>query len=755
MPAIAETIANLDKARNLVLSDAVYYKEIVPAILPTIGASQALELRRWGADFLAEAFAAPTFPADKKQETSIAVLQTLKDLLELQPEDTGTVKSVVQAAASIYPLVFRYVISNPGDASTWQKMAAIKSNILRRMDSAKLGVRICCIKFVQRVVQVQTPGVIADPRVRLSRSRVLRTYQADNLQRPEQNEISIALVPRDHPLIPPKNLEPEASGLLDRLLSTLQDGDSNALLVDATLNSFGVLVRTRPSIATKIVSTVLNFNPFRHANTSISPRTKVEMRSMERTARAFMTSILKMPKMPPHLQGQAPRMQQHVERLMQMRHEVLEGGGARKRPAPAEPTDGLDNAKRQRLGAEVPAPTQGGTIPPLPPGPVSVAQLFTLTSNNGAQGFDVSALPFDLVSRILVPLIASTDKSKLDNAVNAVRSRYLHLTATPPASALGAANVATGVSKAPGEEEDDDYEPDYEPTENTDQVMNKLDKSSLPAAVPEQAPVALGPFRLPTPPPITDQESEECGKMTIRRVFGAMTELDDRAPTRANQFGFNRLAASNHDRDAWVTFVSRLASRASAGLEQDEASLKTEDGDSRKLNLKHRSLSDMVRETLYIYILEDFRRRIDVAISWLSEEWYNDRLQAQQGESTPDHYGKWSLKVLDGIVPYIDANDKKAIIRFMSEIPGLSREMLERVKNLARDPERVSLTVQSLQFLIMFRPPARDMAIDALEDLYRNNQEARPSAAKLLKKWRPNVLEEVTASRGTEMKIEG
>ena len=45
-------------------------------------------------------------------------------------------------------------------------MTAIKSNILKRMDSAPTGVRICAIKFIQKVVQVQTSGVIADPRVR-------------------------------------------------------------------------------------------------------------------------------------------------------------------------------------------------------------------------------------------------------------------------------------------------------------------------------------------------------------------------------------------------------------------------------------------------------------------------------------------------------------------------------------------------------------------------------------------------------------
>jgi hypothetical protein len=66
-------------------------------------------------------------------------------------------------------------LSSPNDVQNWQVMAAIKSNILRRMDSASPGVRICCIKFVQRVVQVETPGLIADPRVRYhSQSRYHR-----------------------------------------------------------------------------------------------------------------------------------------------------------------------------------------------------------------------------------------------------------------------------------------------------------------------------------------------------------------------------------------------------------------------------------------------------------------------------------------------------------------------------------------------------------------------------------------------------
>ena len=129
-------------------------------------------------------------------------------------------------------LIHRHRISNPQDAQTWQKMAGIKSSILRRMDTAPSGVRICCVKFVQKVVQVQTPGLIADPRVRSCIS-IGDVQELTELQRPDQNEISLALVPRDHPIIPPSNLEAEASGLLDRLLSALQDSRSVMMSISA------------------------------------------------------------------------------------------------------------------------------------------------------------------------------------------------------------------------------------------------------------------------------------------------------------------------------------------------------------------------------------------------------------------------------------------------------------------------------------------------------------------------------------------
>lgn len=102
-------LQQLQSARALALGDAQYYSTIIPGILPIIrfSAEQSLEVQRWGADFLAEAFASPAWPTDMKESSAPSVLATLKDYLE-NVSDMSVVKSSVQAAASVYPLVYRH-----------------------------------------------------------------------------------------------------------------------------------------------------------------------------------------------------------------------------------------------------------------------------------------------------------------------------------------------------------------------------------------------------------------------------------------------------------------------------------------------------------------------------------------------------------------------------------------------------------------------------------------------------------------------
>ena len=102
-------LAQLNAARQLVLGDAAFYPRIVNGILPIIGVNARLELRRWGAEFLAETFSSPMLASAQKEQLAANVLQTIQDLLGLPGGDAVVLKYIVQTAASLYPLIFRHM----------------------------------------------------------------------------------------------------------------------------------------------------------------------------------------------------------------------------------------------------------------------------------------------------------------------------------------------------------------------------------------------------------------------------------------------------------------------------------------------------------------------------------------------------------------------------------------------------------------------------------------------------------------------
>lgn len=106
---LVDQIAQLNAARNLVLGDAAFYPQIVNGVLPIIGSRARLELRRWGAEFLAETFSSPALASTQKEQLAANVLQAQREILELPEGDPLVLKHIVQSAASLYPLVFRHM----------------------------------------------------------------------------------------------------------------------------------------------------------------------------------------------------------------------------------------------------------------------------------------------------------------------------------------------------------------------------------------------------------------------------------------------------------------------------------------------------------------------------------------------------------------------------------------------------------------------------------------------------------------------
>lgn len=265
------------------------------------------------------------------------------------------------------------------------------------------------------------------------------------------------------------------------------------------------------------------------------------------------------------------------------------------------------------------------------------------------------------------------------------------------------------------EEEDDDYEPDFQPAEDEEQIVNKLD-APVEIVKNKAADMAVGPFKMPPPPPMTQTQTLELGQGTVARVFGVMQTLEEPS-SKKSKTGINRLAASTYDQAAWITVLTRLATRSTAGLEVLPEIVKSENGFDHEAN--QLSLSNKIRENLEMYILEDFRKRIDVAVAWLCEEWYNDKIQIKTNKAAVLHYEKWTLSLFDRITPFLDSKDK-ILMRFLSEIPEVGMEVLSRVKALCRNPDMVTLAITSLLYLVMMKPPAREIALDTMEDIWRS-----------------------------------
>jgi symplekin len=111
----SDILPQLEAARKLVLGDAHFYTQIVPGILPIVGPTAAVEVRRWGAEFLAETFATPALADAQKEEICLDVVAFVRGVLESPSEDALVVKSVIQAVASFYTLLFRAMyVSEPG-----------------------------------------------------------------------------------------------------------------------------------------------------------------------------------------------------------------------------------------------------------------------------------------------------------------------------------------------------------------------------------------------------------------------------------------------------------------------------------------------------------------------------------------------------------------------------------------------------------------------------------------------------------------
>lgn len=524
---------------------------------------------------------------------------------------------------------------------------------------------------------------------------------------------------------------------------------SDPILVDATLNCLAVLIRSRPSVAGKIINAILNFNPLKLANSPMTPRSKVIAKSLERTTSALLKNVRKNNPSGPF----TPRIDSYLVGLSQSRASIFTETQSLKRPAVIEGPDGQESKRLRMEGS--------AKFPPMAPPPNSYAQLYTLTQDAAFMNFNVQILNQEMVKTIAQLSLYHVDVNRLNEAIAAVRERYSHLQKIQQPTPLPDVPMAGPT----GLDDEDDYDPEYVP-DDTLQSPTSATAQALQDLV--QPDLSLGPFELSRPPPLSSTEVAQLAKQSVERVFSIIPSLEPTSPPITQKLGLNRLAASSNDRDAWVTILARIAARAPSCLDDlvqpGDGPTKTEtDIDTTN----PATLANTIRQTIYLYILDDFRSRLSTAITWLTEEWYAERLASplptpNTTEATPSTtpltptYTLWTTRLLDAILPYLDPRDSRLLIRFLSEIPSIPPPVLDLVKSLAKDPERVNMSVMALQYLIMMRPPVRGMVVRMMEEMVEGGEggeggewgEARGAVEKALTRWKLKEAKEAEPKGG-------
>ncbi|CAG8436024.1 743_t:CDS:10 [Ambispora gerdemannii] len=165
--------------------------------------------------------------------------------------------------------------------------------------------------------------------------------------------------------------------------------------------------------------------------------------------------------------------------------------------------------------------------------------------------------------------------------------------------------------------------------------------------------------------------------------------------------------------------------------EKEEQVESKEEADTHDIKGKN----DELRELMMKYILEDFRGRMELALTWLYEEWYHDNIMLRNSLSYSANYAKWLRRLLDTAMPALEAKDQ-TFTTFLLDVPELPEDVVDRVKIYCNDPDRMQLGFSTLSQLIEMRPPVRQCAMNILlQYSIHKDRITRSSAIVTLRKW--------------------
>ncbi|KAF5383732.1 hypothetical protein D9615_003524 [Tricholomella constricta] len=696
-------------------------------------------LKRWVIDLLHFAICRSTLSIEQRTQMASQALDTLAQLVD--DPNSAIAKVVIQTLTTVYPLLFRFLCTNRNNHTAWNTLSACKARIIEFLWSPTtgVGVKLSAMKFVQKVIIVQTRGV-SDPRLQ------------------NKNDPNLAFCPADHPFITAALLENEGKKLLEGVITTLYS------------SHWATLTKLRPAMVPLVVSALKQWTPAALVGLPAS-----SIKSVEKAIRILLVHISRIPANAQYVPQINEALGQQGVRMDkaaadEKKRKIAAQAGAndtRKRPlsVPTEPTD----AKRPKLEPD--------TAPAPSPAATSSANLSFLAS------FDFTSLPAALITELIVANLEAFTEPALIGLVQAFReSRGLGTSAAPPAPvAAPVPMIPTGPRRITQLQAEKDAERSHTPqnrqtkpiptgpaamtpppppstivkAEPVDPLQMDIDQDELEyepdrlneelsGDVPVESSVAdidavaanlqLIDFKLPPPRELSEEERTQQLGSSIKRIWDGAEELKvsgEALPVESTQAGGHSAT------EIWMLLLVRMITRVAEPPPAEDDAM---DGSGAQHDFYVRQ--DQLRQTLCDYIMSDFPARVRLATTWMNEEWYNDQIRLTDDPDWRPNYDTWLNQIVASYQALLDSKDR-TFSRFLLDLPSVPSDVLDLLRDLCLDTtssDRMQVGFATLRGLVINRPSMRTDALTVLLELTTHPEKrTRGAAINTVKLWVPNT----------------
>ncbi|XP_073827716.1 symplekin scaffold protein [Musca autumnalis] len=660
----------------------------------------------------------------------------------LRDRSPQVIKRVIQACGNIYKHGLQWLCSqqdlSDSAEEAWNVMSLIKAQILDLIDNENDGIRTNAIKFLEGVV-------------------VLQSYPDEDSQKKE-NDFSLENVADNLKIIKKQKLEEEALHIFDILLRFHGARYISSVNLIACTSSLCTIAKMRPNLMGPVVEA------FKNLNNSLPPTlSDSQVSSVRKSLKMQLTSLLK--------------NKGSYEYQTAIKHMLMDLGASQGEIQRAIPK--MDKQEQQRRQKRI----------------LEMANSTTKRRRLGPSGDD----DMDEVKgsrQVQEMVIDEEELEKQKQKSNKVNEKFIaeHIRSTKTVVDL----VVECLPKLP-ETVPEHFLREFEPIKDLSipQQVSKISnllgqqmterkigpgKAAFTKEPPMKAKIvkAIPPTETPmdveassTSTPLDEEQlrKEEATKKlreNMERVKGEQ-ELIERMKQKAKALKlqeitktFSRQMKEKFLMDAVQRILNSERQCIIGGVSAKRRKL---------LTVMAATFPDNVRYHIFDFIMLDIKQRIDLAFSWLYEEYCLlqgfTRHSYVKSENRPDHaYNELLIKLVEGIIAKCEFRDKVLLMRRVYlEAPIITDEVLkpflslilledytphglELLKDLCvlRPPRRAKCLRHLLNFSVHERSDLRDKALEHVLALYNSQKLLPPRINEFALEWCTFLEKEIPPS---------